>query len=171
LPVATGTFAPIAASTLAGLKEQFATNVEGVYLGTRYGAEAMKNTTTGGSIVNISTIAANMVLPYTSFYSSSKAAVEHFTRIAALEYSANKIRINAVSPGQTFTEGFEKLIANVPNKEEYLKEKAKKLPFGEFLQPEDIANAIVFLSGAEAKFITGVTLAVDGGNQLLFQGL
>jgi len=170
-------FAPIEASTLVSLKEMLATNVEGVYLGVKYGAEAMKKNSTGGSIVNITSVITEMVLAGGSQYGASKAAVDYFTRVAALEYASFNIRINSVAPGQTVTDMYDEVINNglaskvAATKEEFLKLQAQKIPLKMLAEPEEITHPILFLASNEAKFITGITLPADGGMSLQFVGM
>jgi NAD(P)-dependent dehydrogenase (short-subunit alcohol dehydrogenase family) len=167
-----GAVGPLEASTLQTLKELFATNMEGVYLGVRYGAEVMKKNPNGGSIINITSMASTMTLPAMAQYSASKAAAEHFTKLAALEYAPFKIRVNAVAPGQTVTEIWEGYIAMAlangvaATKEEFLKHEADKAPLKMLADVEDIAQPILFLASDAARFITGISILADGGVHL-----
>jgi NAD(P)-dependent dehydrogenase (short-subunit alcohol dehydrogenase family) len=163
---------PLESSTLSTLQEVMATNVEGVYLGVRYAAEVMKKNPNGGSIVNITSVASQITVPSLAHYSTSKAAAEHFTRVAALEYAPYKIRINAVAPGPTLTEMFEHFISLAVQNgiatsvEEFLQKEAERTPLKMIGDVDDIAQPILFLVGDEAKFITGISIVADGGAHL-----
>jgi NAD(P)-dependent dehydrogenase (short-subunit alcohol dehydrogenase family) len=113
----------------------------------------------GGAIVNIASIAGRRI----SFggganYSASKAGVLGLTRHAAYELAPDGIRVNAVCPGPTATP-----FAGVAPTAERKAERAKKIPLGRMVEPEDIADAVLFLAGDRAKMVTGVALDVDGG--------
>ncbi|MGI5186691.1 SDR family NAD(P)-dependent oxidoreductase [Promicromonospora sp. CA-289599] len=109
-----------------------------------------------GAIVNISTLAAARALPGLSVYGASKAALDLLTKSWAAEFGAAGVRVNSVSPGPTRTPGSEAL-------GEGLRELAAQAPLGFVADPEDIAAAVSFLVGDEARFITGTTLHVNGG--------
>jgi NAD(P)-dependent dehydrogenase (short-subunit alcohol dehydrogenase family) len=115
---------------------------------------------TQGSIVNISSVAAVMGLPKRASYGAAKAGIEGLTRTLAVEWAPDGVRVNAVAPGYTRTSMTERMIGqgklNVGPIE-------ARTPLGRFAQPSEIAAAISFLLCAEASFITGQTLTVDGG--------
>src|SRR6266513_1590390 len=109
-----------------------------------------------GAIVNVSTMAADYGAPGMSLYGSSKAALNLLTKVWASEYGPSGVRVNAVSPGPTRTEGTEAM-------GEALEQLAAQAPAGRPATADEIAEAIVFLATDRASFIHGVTLAVDGG--------
>src|ERR1700751_5140456 len=109
-----------------------------------------------GAIVNLSTMVADYGAPGMSLYGSSKAAIKLLTKVWAAEYGPSGVRVNAVSPGPTRTEGTEAM-------GEALQQLAAQAPAGRPATPDEIAEAIVFLATDRARFIHGVTLAVDGG--------
>jgi NAD(P)-dependent dehydrogenase (short-subunit alcohol dehydrogenase family) len=101
-------------------------------------------------------------------YCASKGAVVQMTRAMALDHARENIRINAVCPGDTIVErwmqnGYYKGSGGV-ERETALKESGEALPMGRLGQPEEIARAVLFLASDDSSFMTGATLAVDGGN-------
>jgi len=113
----------------------------------------------GGAIVNIASIAGRRI----SFggganYSASKAGVLGLTRHAAYELAPDQIRVNAVCPGPTATP----FSGTAPSAEQKAA-RGKKIPLGRMVEPEDIADAVLFLAGDGAKMVTGIALDVDGG--------
>jgi NAD(P)-dependent dehydrogenase (short-subunit alcohol dehydrogenase family) len=109
-----------------------------------------------GAIVNVSTMVADYGVAGMSLYGSSKAAINLLTKAWAVEYGPKGIRVNAVSPGPTRTEGTAAM-------GEELQRLAAQAPAGRPAAPEEIAEAIVFLSSDRASFIHGAVLPVDGG--------
>jgi NAD(P)-dependent dehydrogenase (short-subunit alcohol dehydrogenase family) len=138
-------------------------NLDGVFLGTKYAAGAMKQSG-GGSIINLSSLAGLVgTIDDTSAYCASKGGVRLFTKAAALEFSKAghnyNIRVNSVHPGVVATPLSEPLL-----KEEALRKSIEgRHPIGYLGEPIDIAYAILYLASDESKFATGAELVVDGG--------
>jgi NAD(P)-dependent dehydrogenase (short-subunit alcohol dehydrogenase family) len=109
-----------------------------------------------GAIVNLSTMVADYGAPGMSLYGSSKAAINLLTKTWAAEYGPSGVRVNAVSPGPTRTEGTEAMGEGVD-------QLAAQAPAGRPASADEIAEAIVFLATDRASFIYGAKLAVDGG--------
>ena len=109
-----------------------------------------------GAIVNLSTMVADYGAPGMSLYGASKAAINLLTKTWAAEYGPKGVRVNAVSPGPTRTEGTDAM-------GEGLEQLAAQAPAGRPASAEEIAEAIVFLATDRASFIHGAHLAVDGG--------
>jgi NAD(P)-dependent dehydrogenase (short-subunit alcohol dehydrogenase family) len=109
-----------------------------------------------GAIVNVSTMAADYGVPGMSLYGSSKAAINLLTKTWAAEYGPKGVRVNAVSPGPTRTEGTDAM-------GEGLEQLAAQAPAGRPATADEIAEAIVFLATDRSSFIYGAKLAVDGG--------
>ena len=119
----------------------------------------------GGSIINISSMAAQYGLPKVIAYSASKTAIDGMTRAMAVELSPKGIRVNAIAPGFIYSDMTAKALNSDPER------KAKvfgRTPMGIMGQPDDIGDAAYFLVSDAAKFITGVVLPVDGGNSIGF---
>ncbi len=113
-----------------------------------------------GCIINIASIAGLRGLPNNLSYVASKHAVVGMTKTAALEYARNNIRVNAICPVFTHSALFQQLL----DAKEGIGEKLKRgIPLGRFGQPEEIGEAIMWLSSDQSKFITGHSLPVDGG--------
>jgi 3-oxoacyl-[acyl-carrier protein] reductase len=114
----------------------------------------------GGSIVNLSSVAATAAPPNTSVYSATKAAVNAITRSLAQELGPRKIRVNAVSPGVVETEGLHSTgIAGSG----FQRQAEAQTPLGRIGQPQDIAPAVVFLASPESGWTTGETPSISGG--------
>ncbi|MCC6000870.1 MAG: glucose 1-dehydrogenase [Pararhodobacter sp.] len=112
----------------------------------------------GGAIVNIASPSAVLAMRHGIMYSAVKAAVAAATRSGAAEFGSDNIRVNAIAPGPTQTEG-----ANLVVTEEAWERRRQRMPLGRLGQPGDIAKAAVFLASDEASFVTGDMLFVDGG--------
>ena len=109
-----------------------------------------------GAIVNVSTMVASFGNPGMSAYGASKAALELLTKAWAAEYGPLGVRVNAVSPGPTRTPG-------VAQAGDLIDQLAGTLPLRRPAEPDEIADAIVYLASDEASFITGAILPADGG--------
>jgi NAD(P)-dependent dehydrogenase (short-subunit alcohol dehydrogenase family) len=110
-----------------------------------------------GAIVNISGAAASVGVPVAPVAAAAKAALESFTRSWAAAFGANGIRVNTVAPGPTRTDGAVGLLGDG------LERLGSATPLGRTADPTEIAEAIVFLASPQASYLTGATLAVDGG--------
>ena len=117
----------------------------------------------GGAIVNISSNASLRGQAFNTAYAAAKGGVNILTKSAAAEYGAKGLRINAVSPGVILTPGLEQYFEEQPDKAEGLKKKSVMNRLG---APEEIAEAVSFLSSDRASFITGQILSVDGGGSV-----
>jgi NAD(P)-dependent dehydrogenase (short-subunit alcohol dehydrogenase family) len=114
---------------------------------------------TKGSIINIGSIQSFVALPNSAAYTTSKGGVRLLTKALAIELSPLGIRVNAIGPGFTATP----LNATAREDASYMANFATRIPLGRIGTPEDIAGPAVFLASDMARYITGVTLPVDGG--------
>ena len=133
-------------------------NLTGVMLTNQAVARKMKDNG-GGAIVNISSIAGTNVLKGSSDYCVSKAGVWMLTRCAALELSRYGIRVNAVGPGYIQTSMSGAVLGN----ERWVRERERETPLGRLGEPNDIANACLYLCSDDASFVTGEIIFPDGG--------
>ncbi len=138
-------------------RANFTTSVDGTFWGTRTAMKLMK--AHGGSIVNLSSICGELGTPWMSGYSASKAAVTNFSRAAAAEGAPDGVRVNVVIPAVVETPATAGMLAD----EDSRKSTEKLIPMGRVGQPEELANAILFLASDQSSYITGATLPVDGG--------
>jgi NAD(P)-dependent dehydrogenase (short-subunit alcohol dehydrogenase family) len=147
-----------------------AVNLRGTYLCTRYAAERIIEGKAGGRIINISTINTARTYLGMAHYDSSKYGVNALTKAAALEYAPFKITVNAIAPGAVKTPGSlvvrTELGGGSPDAADA--EFAKRIPLGDWAEPEDIARAVLCLTGRAADYITGQIIYVDGGLMLGF---
>lgn len=128
------------------------------FFGTRAALRVMK-TRGGGAIVNIGSVAGLLGSPGLAAYGAAKAGVINFSRAVALEGAADNIRVNVVIPGVVWSEGTREAL-NSPTVAEGT---ARSVPMRRIGEPQEVANAILFLASDEASYITGQSLVVDGG--------
>jgi 3-oxoacyl-[acyl-carrier protein] reductase len=151
-------FEPLEAVTEAEFHRHFNTNVLGPILTTQ---EAVRHfNPAGGSVINIGSIASRNATPSSVVYSATKSALETVTRILARELASRKIRVNALNPGYTETEG---VASTGILGSDMAKEMIAQTPLGRGGRPEDIAPVAVFLASERAAWITGETLVASGG--------
>ena len=119
----------------------------------------------GGSIINISSLAAVYGLPFALHYAVSKAAVIGMTRSLARELGKDWIRVNAIAPSAVMTEGTEEFFgAKLDKAKEVI---ANEQTLKRNLETEDLAGTVIYLAGDASRFVTGQTIMVDGGTVLL----
>jgi len=140
------------------------TNLFSVFSISREVVKKMKETG-GGSIVNISSMAAQYGMPKVVAYSASKTAIEGMTRAMAVDLAQYNIRTNCIAPGFIKTKMTAKALDSDPPRKEKV---FSRTPMGKMGLPEDIADAVFFMCSKEAKFVTGTVLPVDGGNSIGF---
>lgn len=152
-------FGPVEYASETDFHSQFNVNVLGTILATQ---EALKYfPSTGGSILNIGSVASQNPGPYAGIYAASKAATDALTISYAKEFAARNIRVNTIAPGSTETEGARTLIDLMgPDTEKAM---IDATPFGRFGRPEEIATVAVFICSDAAAWVTGERIKVSGG--------
>lgn len=137
-----------------------ATNGKGMFLCCKYAIEAMLGNG-GGSIVCLSSISGLAGQKEQAVYGPTKFVASGLTKHLAVEWAERGIRVNAVAPGTILTEE-----PGAPSSEDYearKREREQEHPIGRLGEPEEVANAVLFLASDEASFVTGAILPVDGG--------
>ena len=133
-------------------------NAKGVFLGTKTAIPHMKEA--GGSIVNISSISGIVGQDNVNAgYNASKGAVRIFTKAAAVQYAKENIRVNSIHPGPIATP----MTAEGRADPERVALTLDRTPLGRYGEPEEVANAVLFLASDEASYVTGSEIVVDGG--------
>ncbi|WP_421617394.1 SDR family oxidoreductase [Brevibacillus sp. TJ4] len=157
-------FTPIEELSLAQWDKIMNVNTKSIYLTTKYAVPHMK-AAKRGSIVNIASIAGIRARPGLNAYCASKGAAIMLSKALAIELAPEKIRVNVINPGPAETPMLGKFI----NGDEEAVEAGKKdifissVPLGTLIQPEDIAQAALYLASDLSKIVTGEVLNVDGG--------
>ena len=151
------TWGSIEEMSTADWHANFTTSVDGTFWGTRTAMRLMKGK--GGAIVNVSSICGQLGTPWMAGYSAAKAAIDNFSRAAAAEGAPHGIRVNVVIPAVVETPATAGMLADEASR----RNTEKLIPMGRVGQPEELANAILFLASDEASYITGASLPVDGG--------
>ena len=151
------TFGPLEAVTDEDFHRQFDTNVLGTILATREAVSAFNGE--GGSVINISTISSINPVPNSLVYSASKSAIDSITKTLAKELGDRKIRVNAIAPGMTETEGLKPLGITI----ETANAIGRPIPLGRLGQPDDIARVALFLASDQSSWLTGERISASGG--------
>jgi 3(or 17)beta-hydroxysteroid dehydrogenase len=151
----------------------FAINCRGTFLGCKHGVPLIA-ASGGGSIVNLSSVAALVPVPFIAAYGAAKAAVQHLSTTVALHCarSGYRIRCNSVHPGQVRTPMLNTLFERWASEQGVPTERVADqvragIPLGAFQEPLDIAHLVAFLASEESRYITGQALVVDGGFTLV----
>jgi NAD(P)-dependent dehydrogenase (short-subunit alcohol dehydrogenase family) len=121
---------------------------------------------TAGNIVNVSSVTGTRAFPGILSYCVSKAGLDQFTRAAALDLAPKKVRVNAINPGVVQTNLHRRSGMDEAAYEKFLEHSKTTHPLGRVGQPNEAAELITFLASAQAGWITGVTLSIDGGRHL-----
>lgn len=140
--------------------KQFNTNVLGLLFASQEAARLFGSS--GGSIINISSVVSTYAPPSASVYNATKASVDVITRTLAKELGGRKIRVNSINPGMVETEGTTSS-GIVAAESDFQKSIEADTPLGRIGQTSDIAPAVVFLASADSSWITGESLVISGG--------
>ncbi len=151
-------FSAIDAVEESEIDRMFDVNVKGLLLASK--AAVAQFPTEGGNIINIGSVVSETTLPMSSIYTGTKGAVDAITRVLAKELGSKNIRVNAVNPGLTATEGN----AGFRGPESpFEKAEVAKTPLGRLGQPDDIADVVTFIASDDARWVTGALLQAAGG--------
>jgi NAD(P)-dependent dehydrogenase (short-subunit alcohol dehydrogenase family) len=153
-----GTSGPVTEQSAESYATTFDTNVLGTLLSMKHELRVMQ-AQGHGSIINLSSLLGQRGAPGASVYTASKHAVEGLTKAAALEGSEFGVRVNAVAPGPVETDMLDRFTGSAEQKAGLI----ARIPLKRAGEPNEIAQAIVYLSSDRASFITGQILGVDGG--------
>lgn len=154
-----GAYARLVDQTFDDWNRMLAVNLSGVFYCMQFEIRQML-LQGGGKIVNLSSIAGVRGLAKAAPYTAAKHGVLGLTKTAALEYVRHNIRVNAVCPVYTHSAMVDELINSSPDMENRLR---RAIPIGRFGQPEEIAQAILWLCSEENAFCTGQAIQMDGG--------
>jgi len=149
---------PVTEQSAESYAETFDTNVLGTLLSMKHELRVML-AQRSGSIINISSTYGHLGARGASVYSASKHAVEGLTKSAALEVAGSGVRVNAVAPGPTETAMLDRFTGNAERKAQMV----TGVPMQRLGDPDEVANAIVFIASDKSSFTTGQVLATDGG--------
>jgi 3-oxoacyl-[acyl-carrier protein] reductase len=137
-----------------------AVHLRGTWLGTKAASLAMREQEGGGAIVNISSISGKVGNAGQTNYSAAKAGIVGMTKAAAKELGHLGIRVNAVQPGLIHTA----MTAAMP--QDVFEARVQEIPLGRAGDPDDVANAVLFLASDLAGYLTGITIEVGGGRHI-----
>ena len=149
----------VVALALEEWQRVMAVNLTGIFLMCKYAIPAIAEAG-GGSVINVASQLGSVVVPERPAYVTSKAAVIQLSRSMALDFAGDKVRVNSLSPGATETG---RLLVHYDTMEDVRRALVPLHPIGRLGQPEDIADAALFLASDESRFVTGHDLIVDGG--------
>ena len=158
-----GVIAPLLLLDDTDLVDQLRRNIVSAFLAIKYTVPAMVPAG-GGSIVCISSDSATMSWPFLAGYCAAKAGLDAMVRVAADELGRHNIRVNAVRPGLTRTPSNN--ISMIFSDPEIIEEFISQKPLARTGTPDDVAAGVRFLAGPESSWITGQSLAIEGGNEL-----
>jgi NAD(P)-dependent dehydrogenase (short-subunit alcohol dehydrogenase family) len=141
----------------ADFDSAYAVNLRGTFLCLKYQIRAMLESGQGGAIINVLSTAGVRAWPGLAAYSATKHGIGGLTAIAALDYAPHRIRVNAIAPGPIDTDR----IAGLP--EDRRAEIKSAVPLGRIATPHEVAALAAWLCSDQASYITGTTVAIDGG--------
>ena len=139
-----------------------AVNLKGTFLGIKYAIPAMRDSG-GGSIVNISSVAALVGIPDRAAYSATKGGILALTRAAAIDHVGEGVRVNCIAPGTVDTPWVGRITADYDDPEEARARMEARQPHGRFVTPEEIAAMAAYLASDESASCIGACMVVDGG--------
>lgn len=150
---------PLDQLSLADMQLMIAANLNSTFLGMRTVWKHMAKT--GGAIINVSALMGDRTVSIGLAYSAAKGAQQALSKAAALEGAAQNIRVNSVLPGIIWSDGWKRMAG--PKPDETKANLGPSIPLGRVGEPNEVAEAILFLASDEAKYITGIEMVIDGG--------
>lgn len=157
-----GSFATIPELTVEEFDRVMAINVRGVFLGCKHSVRLMKPRGEG-VIINMASVAGIVGVKNRAGYCASKGAVVALTRAMAVDHAQDGIRVNCICPGTVASPWIGRILSTHPDPEEGRRTMAARQPIGRMGTPEEIAHAALYLAQAEAAFVHGSALVIDGG--------
>ena len=136
--------------------------VRGTFLGMKYAVPAIRDSG-GGSIINMSSVAALVGLPDRAVYSAAKGAIYSMTRASAIDHVGEGVRVNCIAPGTVDTPWVSRITSGYDDPEEAREKMQARQPHGRFVTPEEIAAMAAYLASDEAQSVIGACMIVDGG--------
>jgi NAD(P)-dependent dehydrogenase (short-subunit alcohol dehydrogenase family) len=141
---------------------QMAVNLKGTFYGIKYAVPAMRDSG-GGSIINMSSIAALVGIPDRAAYCAAKGGILALTRAAAIDHVSEGIRVNCIAPGTVETPWIDRITAGYDDPEEARARMQARQPHSRFVTPEEIAAMAAYLASDESASCIGACMVVDGG--------
>lgn len=161
-----GTLMPFHQTTRAEWDHVLALNLTAPFEIAKQAANRMIAAKRSGSIINVTSVAANRAVPMASAYNASKAALARLTEVMAIDLAPYGIRCNSIAPGIVVT-GLvtEEIVAM-----DYMKAALKQVPLSRPGRPDDLAGAVLYFASDSAAFVTGAQIVVDGGQSIRLPG-
>ena len=141
---------------------QMDVNLKGSFFGIKYAVPAMRNSG-GGSIINMSSVAALVGVPDRAAYCAAKGGILALTRAAAIDHVSEGIRVNCIAPGTVDTPWIDRITAGYDDPREARARMEARQPHGRFVTPEEIAAMAAYLASDESASAVGACMVVDGG--------
>jgi meso-butanediol dehydrogenase/(S,S)-butanediol dehydrogenase/diacetyl reductase len=141
---------------------QMDVNLKGTFLGMKYAIPAIRESG-GGSVINISSIAALVGIPDRAAYSAAKGGILALTRAAAIDHVGEGVRVNCIAPGTVDTPWIGRITAGYNDPQEARRLMQARQPHGRFVTPEEIAAMAAYLASDESASVVGACMVVDGG--------
>ncbi|HEY2281422.1 MAG TPA: SDR family oxidoreductase [Streptosporangiaceae bacterium] len=157
-----GSFATLEEFTPEHFDQTFSINVRGTVFTVQ---KALPLLNGGASVILAGSTAATSGTAAFGVYAASKAAIRSFARTWAVELASRGVRVNAIVPGPTATEGLRGLASDQAAADELVRQLGHGVPLGRPAQPEEIASAVLFLASSQSSFVTGTELFADGGEE------